>query len=90
MPLLTTESHIGETIHYRDFELTPVNQVLKIQLPWYHAGFIWNRPKAVVLREADGLERVLPVVDVTRTVIWAMLAGGLVGTLVMSLVLRRR
>ncbi len=43
-------------------------------------GLIWNRPKAVIVRTPDGQENILPVRDVTRLVIWSMLAGGVAGS----------
>ena len=90
MSLIKQEIKTGESYHMGDLELTPVNQVLKFQSPGKHYGFIWNRPKAIVVRSEDGQEQVLPVVDVTRIAIWAMLAGGLLGALTMGILRQRR
>lgn len=80
----------GDTVQAGDFEVTPLTQVLKVQIPGYHVGWIWNRPKAVLVRTPDGQEQVLPVTDVTRITIWAILAGGLLGAIVMGLLYRGR
>jgi hypothetical protein len=90
MPMIEREIKTGETTHVGDFEITPVTQVLKIQLPSQHAGLIWNRSKAVVVKTTDGHEDILPVTDVTRNVIWAMLAGGLFGAIIIGLMYRNK
>jgi len=73
-----------------DLELTPLTRVFKVQIPGQHAGLIWNRPKAVVVKQSDGEEQILPVIDVTRVTIWAMLAGGLLGAIVIGLLFRHK
>jgi hypothetical protein len=90
MPFIKTETYVGETRRSGNYELTPVSQVLRIQIPGQNAGLVWNRPKSVVVKSDDGQEKVLPVVDVTRVTIWAMLAGGLLGAFAMGLVSRRK
>jgi hypothetical protein len=85
MPSLVREIRTGETRQFGNFEITPLTRVLKIQLPGQHAGLIWNRPKAVIVKTADGQENILPVRDVTRLAIWSMLAGGLLGAIVIGL-----
>jgi len=68
-----------------DYQITPSTHVLKILLPGQRAGLIWNRPKAVTVRTPNGQENSLPVRDVTRLVIWSMLAGGLLGAILIGL-----
>jgi hypothetical protein len=89
MPVIERKIRTGEPVQVGDFEVTPQTRVLKIQLPSYHSGLIWNRPKAVIIRTADGQERTLPVRDVTRMVIWAMLAGGLLGAMLIRMMNRK-
>jgi hypothetical protein len=90
--MLTIEREIrtGEPVQVGDFELTPQTSVLQIRLPGHHAKLLWNRPRAVVIRTADGQESTLPVRDVTRIVIWSMLAGGLLGAILIGLMNRNR
>ncbi len=90
MPVIEMLSKTGEPQRIGRLELTPMNQVLKIRFPGNHGGLIWNRPKAVVVRSDDGQEQILPVPDITRIAIWAMLAGGILGAIVMGLTFRRR
>jgi hypothetical protein len=85
MSVIETEIKTGNSRQVGNFNLTPLTHVLKVSMPGYHAGIIWNRPKAVVVRTQDGQEQVLPVIDVTRLAIWAMLAGGLLGTILVRI-----
>jgi hypothetical protein len=85
MPFIESETKTGNSRQVGDYNLTPLTQVLKVQSPGHHARFIWNRPKAIVVKTPDGQEQVLPVIDVTRIVIWAMLAGGLLGAIAVSI-----
>jgi hypothetical protein len=88
MHAIEREIRTGETMQVGDYEITPKTRVLKIQFPGHHAGLIWNRPKAVIVKTSDGQECNLPVRDVTRIVIWAMLAGGLLGAMLIRLMNR--
>ncbi|OGN91914.1 MAG: hypothetical protein A2Y88_09110 [Chloroflexi bacterium RBG_13_48_10] len=90
MPTIETETKYGESRQVGDLEITPVTRVLKIHKPGYHAGLIWNRPKAVIVKTSDGKERTLPVTDVTRLIIWGMLAGGILGAIMIRLIYRHR
>jgi hypothetical protein len=90
MSAIESEIKTGDSIQAGNFELTPMTQVLKVQIPRYHAGLVWNRPKAVLVRTPDGDEQVLPITDVTRVVIWVMLAGGLLSAIMMRSLFRNR
>lgn len=90
MPIIQTEIVTGEPKLVGEVEITPQTQVFKIRIPGYHAGLIWNRPKAVIVRTSDGKEKNLPVTDVTRLLVWAMLAGGLLGALAIGLMRQRK
>jgi hypothetical protein len=80
----------GEAMHVGNLEITPLARVMKIQLPGKHAGLIWNRPQAVVVRTPDGQENALPVIDVTRVTVWAILGAGLIGALIIGMLLRNK
>ncbi len=90
MSVIETEIRSGETRQVGNFQLTPLTRVLKVKTPGNHAGFIWNRPKAVIVRTLDGKEQVLPVTDVTRMAIWLMLAGGLLGAIMIRILFWNR
>jgi hypothetical protein len=89
MQNIEREIRAGETIQVGDYQITPQSQVLSVHLPWKYSGLIWNRPKAVLVRTPDGQETSLPVRDVTRIVIWSMLAGGLAGAILIGLMKRK-
>ena len=79
------EIRSGETQHVGDYDITPQTSVFLVKLRGQHGGLIWNRPKAVIIRKIDGEESVLPVQDVTRNIMWGMLAGGLVGAMLIGM-----
>ncbi len=81
MDPIVNEVRTGNPMQVGDYLITPQTRLFKIQFPGKHGGIIWNRPKAVIVKTTDGQERILPVRDVTRIAIWAMLAGGLVGAM---------
>ncbi len=85
MPTIEREIRTGEPIQAGDYQITPQTQVLRIRLPGQHTGLIWNRPRAVLVRTADGQETNLAVRDVTRLVMWSMLAGGVLGAILIRL-----
>ena len=89
MPTIEREIRTGEAMQVGDYQITPQTQVLHVRFPWKYSGLIWNRPKAVLVRTSGGQEYSLPVLDVTRVVIWSMLAGGLVGAILIGLVRRK-
>lgn len=82
------EIRAGATQQVGDFEITPQSNVFSIQTRSHHFGFIWNRPRSVIVRTVDGQETILPVKDVTRYIIWGMLAGGLLGTMMIGMIYR--
>ena len=88
MNAMQSEIRTGEPIQVGDYEITPQTRVIKIQFPGHHAGLIWNRPKAVIVKTSDGQENTLPVRDITRIVIWFMLTGGLLGAMMIRLMHR--
>jgi hypothetical protein len=90
MNAIKREIRTGEPVQVGDYEITPQTRVLHIQFPGHHAGLIWNRPKAVIVKTSDGQESTLPVRDVTRVIIWSMLAGGLLGTILIGLTHRNK
>ncbi len=89
MPTVEREIRTGETIQVGAYQITPQTNVFKIRLPGRNAGLIWNRPRAILVSTLDGREISLPVRDVTRIAIWSMLAGGLVGAIIVGMMQRR-
>ena len=59
----------GNPIILGDRTITPQSQALKIRLGKW--GIVWNRPVAVLV-EQDGEIHRLPVVDITRWIVWGI------------------
>jgi hypothetical protein len=70
----------GNSIQVGDVTVTPLAQALVVRPPWQAGSdrrggaFIWNRPVAVLVERAGQSER-LPIVDITRIVVWSLMAG---------------
>jgi hypothetical protein len=76
-PKIRVETRAGDAIQASGWKIIPFSKAWIIQLPFFNSGIIWNRPVSVAITAPDGSERVIPVIDVTRQVIWTM-AGALV------------
>jgi hypothetical protein len=80
-PILTVENLAGPAIPYRSNTLVPFTQVWHLKLPWIKGGLIWNRPVSVVVQEADQQERIVPVQDITRQMLWLLFGLSLTSAL---------
>jgi hypothetical protein len=87
---ISREIRTGEPLHVGDYEITPQTNVFLAKLRGRHGGLIWNRPRAVIVKTTDGEENILPVQDVTRNIIWGMLAGALVGAMLIGMMDRNK
>ena len=67
---------VGDTI------VTPQSQ--SVTLRWPYGGLIWNRPAAVLVEQDDHTTRI-PVIDVTRILVWGLLGLGLFFAIVTAL-----
>lgn len=88
-PLLRIETLTGQPVSVKDTRLRLRSQVIQFRLPGARGGLIWNRPVAVVLSTPDGQEQILPIRDVTRTAVLALLALSLGSTFVLMLFRRK-
>jgi hypothetical protein len=57
------QTSVGQPVTVGKITVTPQSQALIVRLPI--GGFVWNRPKAVLV-EQDGQVKRLPIRDVTR------------------------
>jgi hypothetical protein len=64
--------------------------VVRLQIPGWLGGFIWNRPVAVVVQTGDDEEQIIPVIDVTRAAQLAIFGSGLFIVLMAYLINRRK
>ena len=86
---LRIETLTGGPLNVKDSQVRLRSQVVELRFPFIHGGLIWNRPVAVLVRTADGQEQILPVPDVTRTVVLMLLLFSVAGTLLLGLFRRK-
>jgi len=82
MPIspLRIETRNGRPLRVKGAQVHVRSQVVQLRLADAHGGLIWNRPVSVVVRRPDGQEQILPILDVTRSAVLALLVLSLVGT----------
>lgn len=85
---ITFEIQAGKPIRAGKVRLIPFSKVLKIRLPGFPGGLVWNRPASLLTVSADGQEQVIPVLDLTRNVQLFILAGGFLGGLMIWFIMR--
>jgi hypothetical protein len=90
MRWITLESRAGETLQAGTRRLTPLSSLVRVQIPGWSGGLVWNRPSAVLVTEPDGQEKLLPVRDVTRLAQLLILGAGLLGGWLIWLAFRPR
>jgi hypothetical protein len=71
--LIRTETKTGETINAGDVKITPFSKSTSILSKGKNIGLIWNRPDSILVQQPDGSEQVIPVIDVTRQILWAIM-----------------
>lgn len=90
MPLVSYTEKAGTPMETGGVKITPLNRVLQISAPGLPVGLIWNRPNALLVVDKQGQEHRLPVTDVTRMAVWALLGLGLVFALLAQLSRHKR
>jgi hypothetical protein len=65
----------GPTITVGAVRVTPESSVLRLELPF--GGFVWNRPRAVIVEGPDGQIERRRIPDLTRIVQVALLGCAL-------------
>jgi hypothetical protein len=70
-PIVQWRTSDGASIAVGEAKVTPQSRALVVRLPF--GGFVWNRPAAVLVERRGQTQRV-PIVDVTRRLLWAMMA----------------
>lgn len=86
---LTIETRSGQPIQAGDATLTPFAQSWQVRFPNQSGGLVWNRPVSVLVTSANGQEQVLPVTDITRLALWALMGGCALTVMILSLALRK-
>ena len=85
---LQIETRSTEPVPVAGGQLVPFAQSFRLRFPGNSGGLIWNRPVSVLYQTPDGQEILLPVHDVTRSIVWS-LAGAVILTWILTVVLRR-
>ena len=83
------QTNAGDPVSVHDFTVYPVAVSHRVNIPGTHGGFIWNRPKAVIVEDSNGNRQVIPVVDPTRRFQFIILGTAVVGTLLTWLIFRK-
>jgi hypothetical protein len=65
---------VGQSLTVGDATVTPLSQALVIRVPF--GSFAWNRPTAILVERNGQTERI-PIVNVTRILVWGLLGIGL-------------
>jgi len=87
--LIRIETHTSQPIRVKDTELRVRSQVVQLRFPVAIGGLIWNRPVAVLVRRRDGQEQMVPILDLTRIIVFT-LAGLCFGRMFLLILLRHK
>jgi hypothetical protein len=83
------ETHAGNPISVGESKIVPLAKVVRLQIPGWLGGIIWNRPVAVVVQTGEDQEQIVPVVDVTRAAQVIIFGSGFFVALMAYLINRR-
>ena len=71
--MIGSRPRFGAPVEAGTRSLVPVSESISFRFPF--GAFVWNRPRAVFVREGDA-RTVIAVEDRTRQIQWALLAAG--------------
>ncbi|MEM7113826.1 MAG: hypothetical protein AAF614_15430 [Chloroflexota bacterium] len=69
LPQIQWVEQVGTAVQVGDQIVTPQSQALHLETPF--GGLVWQRPIAVLV-ERDGTTEKVPIIDKTRTAVWAI------------------
>jgi len=87
--LLQIETRSGTPLTWNGARIIPFSRSVTIRIPGWQGGLIWNYPTSVWVQTPEGKEQVLPVQDITRQVILALLSATF-GVWIITRILRNR
>ena len=87
---IQTETKAGGAITIGETKIVPFSKSVRVQIPGWQGGLIWNRPASLLVVSSDGEEQIIPIVDVTRQALWALLGVSLAVFPLMMLISQRR
>jgi hypothetical protein len=79
----------GQPVRAGEWTITPVSKASIVQIPGLLGGFVWNRPAYVRVSAPDQPDRVLPVHDLTRMIVWWIAGLAVLGVLLARLIIRK-
>jgi hypothetical protein len=86
--LLHIETRTSQPVRVKDTQLRIRAQVVQVRLPIVSGGLIWNRPVAVLVQSPNG-NQILPVPDVTRIAVLALVGLSFASTFLLILLRRK-
>jgi hypothetical protein len=86
---LRIETLTGPPITIPGAQISVRSQVVQLRFPTVNGGFIWNRPVATLVRTPDGQEEIIPILDITRIILFT-LAGFCLTSIFILMFLRRK
>lgn len=89
MSLINVETKAGKAIHAGDTTIIPFANSMRVRIPIIQGGLVWNRPVAVAVQTAQGQEYILPIQDVTRQILLALMGASLVSSVLLLLFSRK-
>ncbi len=81
IPILQLDTITSEPFAVGETRIRLTSRTVRIRLPFAKGGFVWTRPAFVSTVSRDGQETITPITDVTRLALFAILAGGAIGAL---------
>ena len=87
--ILIQQTSAGEPVQVGEARVYPVARSYMVNLPGGRGGIAWNKPLAVIVEDSQGKRQIIPVHDRTRRLQVAILASGLVASLLTWAIFRR-
>jgi hypothetical protein len=89
MTLINNETKAGKPITFEGTTIVPFANSIHVRMPFIQGGLIWNRPVAVAIQTARGEEYVLPIQDVTRQILFALMGASLISSILIYIFARK-
>lgn len=87
--LFHIETLTGPPVAVPEGQISVRSKYIQLRFPTVKGGLIWNRPVAVVVHTENGQEKIVPILDVTRIVLVALLGLCFLSTFALMLLKRQ-
>jgi hypothetical protein len=78
MSIVTSETKAGKPILFGGTTIVPFANSIMVRIPFIQGGLVWNRPVAVAVQSAQDQEYILPIQDVTRQILFALIGASMI------------